>query len=739
MPAEKFQLVIPLDASGVKEFTPDQEVKVVIQLKDRSIIEQVGKFDAEKKAEIVFGFKEIPSAVCAILGPAEATANELLKMDTLRINVPPRLWIRQTRVVLPPVRIAPYYWNWWRIWCKTFTIRGRVICPDGRPIPGATVNAFDVDWWFWWTSRQQVGSTVTDGSGAFEITFRWCCIFLPPWWWLHRVWEIDPWLIKRIQPILRRDPNFILGRVGNQPSMGVFAHLLEGEGDILKRPLEVKDAERLEKIRTRLLGKIPPAPELEKLQIWPWYPWWPWRDCVPDIIFKVTQDTLTPGTVILDEGTWNTRWNIPNPLDVTLVANDKAWCKPENIEKPEQCMVFTQVCGNPIDQIGGNLGAVVQPAGYLNPGGSAVGSADYSGDRPFAGSVVVEKIPKDMLNVDYYEIEYVNEVDLDACRASWQPLPAKWALDFYRHWMQILPGAPGNPLIVTTGNVLFNWQLIDGHWVLESREHSEATGGLTDWDLNRWWLHNRDTVMVLDSAKFPDGAYRFRIVGWEKNAANALVNGKVLPVCGTQDEASLVLAFDNRLEPDPFHPTNPSHVCGVGTQHRCVTEPDTDFISVKVGGQEIGPCQIIKYDPTAMLEINFTVTDPLKTRTTSDPSSPETTGSHLAYYELYANYGENLSVNLLQSAASVDSIPSGVPTGWNSGDLYGTYGRALGAGSIGPHWEGGTYRLTIPVGKAFPEPCCYQLTLVAHNRQVVGCDHNYDYYNVSTYTIGVGI
>jgi hypothetical protein len=126
----------------------------------------------------------------------------------------------------------------------------------------------------------------------------------------------------------------------------------------------------------------------------------------------VTQDCREPGTVIYEEGTGDTRWNIPNPLDVTLVAIDKACCRPVCPNPPCEegdCLVLERVCWAPITDIGGNSGAPPAPEGYLHPGVTAPGAVDYGGDRPFAENVWVEKNFGDTLSVDYYEVEYSDD------------------------------------------------------------------------------------------------------------------------------------------------------------------------------------------------------------------------------------------------------------------------------------------------------------------------------------------
>jgi hypothetical protein len=110
---------------------------------------------------------------------------------------------------------------------------------------------------------------------------------------------------------------------------------IEGTSETLQAKLPV-DPVILDTIRDKLLERIPLIPELECLRIWPWWPWRPWWDCTPDIIFRVTQDCELPGTVVVDEGFNDTRWNVPTTLDVTLVANDKACCLGGDGDDPEK-------------------------------------------------------------------------------------------------------------------------------------------------------------------------------------------------------------------------------------------------------------------------------------------------------------------------------------------------------------------------------------------------------------------
>jgi hypothetical protein len=644
-------------------------------------------------------------AIRVLVGPARATDEELTVSDTIAVDVPAA--VVATGKARLPIALSPYFWHWWWRWCEEFVVRGRVVCADGSPVPGAEVCAFDVDWWWWWNSTQQVGCATTDINGAFEIRFRWCCGFGPWWWWRYRIWDLDPGLADRIRGVLDRDPRLELARSSAQPSLGVFSKILASEGVVTPRPLTATDAPMLEGIRKTLLAKLPPAPELAALHIWPWWPWWPWWDCTPDLIFRVTQDCHEPGTVIVDESVFDTRWDVPNPLDVVLVANDLACCRRGCPDPPclcDDCLNVARICGASIDDVGGNAGAP-GPDGYLWPGAVIPGSAGSNGDRPFAGTVTVEKA-NCFAGVDYYEIE----VDSGS---GFGPLPPGAAQSFHRHWLQP-PHPPAQPLW-QHGDVGFPFTTMSGHLVAETREHYEATVGLP---VDAFWTVNADLVVPIDSTKLADGTHSFRVVGWTDAGGGNLVDGHVLDTCGTEIDSGWVLTFDNRLDPDPAHPTMAgTHTCGPGTVHLCVTEPDTDVIAVRIDGQLVEACGTVEAG-TGMLEIEFLAHDP---------------DGHLAYFTLVATYAENAVVDLLPIGTLAEQFPG-------SADYLGpTYGQALGQGASAPTWHGGTYRLTVPAVDAFPIPCCYQLELRAYKRTVVDCSTTFAHNNLSEYTIGVGV
>jgi len=251
--------------------------------------------------------------------------------------------------------------------------------------------------------------------------------------------------------------------------------------------------------------------------------------------------------------------------------------------------------------------------------------------------------------------------------------------------------------------------------VVETREHYEATTGLPPF---AFWTTNQFLVVPINSAIFPDGTYQFRVVGWNDAGGGEVTNGRVLPLCGSEEENGWVLTFNNRVDPDP----SAIPPCG-GTVpvHLCVTEPNTDIISVKVNGAEVSDCSTVDA-ASGTLQIDFLVQD--------------LTGN-LGFFTLDSIDGTTYpAVDLLHKpSSSLILIGSG-------GDSAGpTYGEALGSGATAPAWNGGTMRLTIDAAEAFPGPCCYQIKLTAYSRTVVNCDGDIyeDYYNYSLFSIGVGV
>jgi len=718
---KQFVLDVPLDGSLIGADADGQELRVVARHADGCLSSKTVRVQPGEHASVRFHFDESPGPLQLLVGPATATESDVVRHQTLSVDVRGRQWSDTSRVSLEPIALTPYYWWWWLDWCRPFVITGKVVCADGSPVPGATVCAYDIDWWFWWTSTQQIGPCATTQlDGTFEIDFTWCCGLWPWWWWLDRVWEIDSDLITRVGGVLEQDPRINLGRVDSKPSLAAFSELL-GPTAANRGPLVPDDHAHLETVRSTLAAKLPGSAELSALGVWPWAPWRPWWDCNPDVIFKVTQDCTAPGTVLLDEGIGDVRVNIGTSTQVTLVANELACCVqtcPTHPCHEGQCIDVFDVCLIAINDIGGNPGS--PPAtptaltGYASPG---------SGDRAFGGTVKVHN-ENIMTGVDYYEVQYFDGT-------AWSGLPPGAAENFYRTWLEPAPW----PAVWPSGAVPFPFtnRVVAGSspvatvMVVESREHYEASPGLPGAAV--WTSPNASLVIPIDSSRFSDGTYKFRVVAWREAAGGEVagppvipganyttLGGEVLPVCDLPDaklqDNGWVLHFNNRLDPDP----GAILPCGSGSTHACVTQPNTNIISVKIDGVPVSVCGTAAA-ATGTLEVEFLAED--------------VTGN-LSSFSLKAVYGNSLSVDLLAPGPGRTlSVVSGL------GYPGPTYAEAVTQGAPRPVWKGGRMLLTMPAHEAFPVPCCYDLELEASCRTIVSC--NGDYGNRSDFTVGVGV
>jgi hypothetical protein len=715
---QEFKLVIPLDASQVEGFEPEQAVKVAVQGRDAALRVEIVKLNRKGQGTAEFAFEGRPSSLKVIVGPETAEDDDLPGLQTITRELSARAWGEAQEHILAPILIPAFYWYWWLRWCRTFTIRGRLVCPDGSPVPGAKVCAYDVDWFWWWFSLELVGCDVTDANGVFEIKFRWCCGWWPWWWWRLRNWQLEPLLAERIMPVLQRelDPGLI-PTPGPQPDPAVFERILT-EGDMPARePEKHLNPARLDALRQPLLDRLVPVPELEQLHIWPWWPWHPWWDCTPDIIFKVTQNCFGAQKVIVDETVFQTRWNIPQSLSVTLVANDEACCLQDGDDRPEgDCMLITNACDDPIYTIGGNPGAAASPAGYRNPGLIAT-----HGDRPYGGVVRISGIFGDAASVDYYEFEWSSDGG-----ASWSAMPVPAAGGFGRSYWGPKLGTTDPP---TNHGVDFLFSTIDGRNVIESREHFEATNDPASWGTTRFWFSNNYFLLMrwLTENTFADDTYMLRVRSWDLVGGN-LANPRILPLCDTQDDNGIVLTIDNRITGSGSgHPTAPDHPCGSGTVHICTTEPDTDIIDVRIVRSGVALPSVEACDETTLedgdiLRVDFLAHDP---------------DGHLAYYALNAHYGENLYTNLLALGGTLTPLVGAiVPPAAQVGR---TYGLARLQGATAPTWAGGAIRLEVDAKMAFKKTCCYLLRLQAYKRTIYSCNDNYHDRNRSEYSFMVNV
>ena len=203
-------ILVPIDASQVPEKERGrQKVRVAIRA-GKHIASEVISVEAgrgEAKFEI-----EHAGPVTIAIGPENAHAAELFNRNTPTVTVRPLRGEERPIYRVEPILIPRPIWEWWLIWCRTFTITGHIYGTDGNPVAGAQVTAQEVEWFWWWSSAWQVGTAVTDASGYFSLSFTWCCGWLPWYWWELRQWRLDPILLEKIDPVLRLNPNLRISK-----------------------------------------------------------------------------------------------------------------------------------------------------------------------------------------------------------------------------------------------------------------------------------------------------------------------------------------------------------------------------------------------------------------------------------------------------------------------------------------------------------------------------------------------
>jgi hypothetical protein len=420
--------------------------------------------------------------------------------------------------------------------------------------------------------------------------------------------------------------------------------------------------------------------------------------------------------VILDESVFQTRFDIPNPLNVTLIANDSACCLAQPCQDsdcpPGDCLVPFDLCTWITSaEVGGNPGASAAPAtiGLENPGGASPGAP--FGDRPFSQNILISANVGDAFSADYYEFEWTAT---PAIPGSWAPMPLPADGAFYRYYWDAA---------LNLHSVLFSPVPISSRNVYESRQHYAANNSIgIGWD-----NANLNSFMVWQTFNtgFANGTYYLRLKGWTRPGYTGdLSNSRIVPFCDKNDPNQLVITIDNRPIPGPGagHPTD--HPCGSGTVHICTTQPDCNIFSVNIAGQTVGPCANITAGDSDPVVINFMVHD---------------TDKRLAYYALSCNYGLDQVVDVICSSNGVPRPNAGVVTGMLSpgpaasfqtswfgpaAQIGPDYGTALEPfqNAKAPDWEGGTLTLTTTVGALFPISCAYQLQLWAFKRNIVSCD-----------------
>jgi hypothetical protein len=715
---------VDLSQVSQEDFNPDLNLRAAV-VREGSVLGSVVLKPAEAKErrlkfEVqfdppIFPGGRLPCPVTLLIGPA-VSDRELLGLDTVRQVVelvsakkqptnPKGATADIPAVNLGRIVVAPAIYRCWLFCCRTYTITGRVVCRHwhynpvlrrwtlcDEPVPGATVEAYDVDRFWWWYWRDLITSAVTDINGNFQMTFTWCCIRWYPWLWPNPA--IDPDVLARIKALLAQ-AKITLPPLppGPDPDPTIFQQLLGSAaslpGPVLSAatqsalPLPAAPEPGTSFSAEALQAVLPRSPELEALHVWPW---WNWTDCAPDVVFRVTQTCGDRTNVIYTESNAQTRWNIPTTLNVTLLANQLACCIPvcRDPECPE-CLKLTVIGCTQVDDISDDAGPP-DLRGYARTGIAAI---DPYKDNPFYGSLQVRGGVG--WDVDYFKVQYSKDGD------PWTDLPVPAFGGFSRSYWDGTQFVP----------VGFTPAPKTGQTVIVTRRHYEDLnpgvprfGGAVIWN-------DFDTLFYFDTtnpAFTPDALYQLRFVAYATDASDNLIlaSERILPTCGQKSDETVYLRIDNQGSVHPA-PT-PQHPCTI--IHKCTNEPDCYFRKVcKNEGQPdevcLSACDIVRLNPEDTLTIHFTVTCP-----------PTLQDGHLGGYWLRFEYGVSQAFYIGTGVGTFQPDPTP--------EVGPSYSQALIQGAPRPQWYGGDYKVTIH-GSDFPECCAFLLRLWAWKRTTNGC------------------
>lgn len=731
-----FKLSGIIDLKDVKHIDPSQIFKVAVKRYCRviqSVVVKLAEDDKVVKWSLEFDpGTDKPVGVTVTVGP-DIPDDRFISTEFRSVLVPAKAFKgKQAKAKLV---VTDRLYRRWLGFCKTYTIRGRVVCrklrwdrieqqlvPCEAPVRGALVTAYDVDRLWWWCRADTVGSDHTDLNGNFEIKFRWCCWGWGPWYLKN--WRLDSSVVQRIKEMFKlATPVIPLPPPAPELDLGVFETIVS-EMDAVGSVLPVAETsftsfQRFTDLGFHIAGRLPAAPDLRELRIWPW---WPHLDCKPDIIFKVTQDCGEGDVVVYEDDCSDARWNIPTDLSgVTLIANANACCAPCCTQPPDDdCLEFQGVgCDNyPITQI--EQDATSNLVGYGRPG---------TEDRPFGRTIRILGVFGNDSTVDFYKLQFRRYLPDTDTWTLWDDIDKEHLTAFNRlHWRETPP-----PL---TRRQKVEAELVDGQWVLKTtrrfrEEHADIDGDVDpfrdDW-LTLWAtarIHTNAAGNTIETWLIPDGLNELRVIGYDYNAAaDTLVNQRVMPVCSSSGEpvnpaahATMRLRIDNR-----------DATSMPGTVHINTQEPESDYPNicavVKNEGMAdeecVSTCGVLRVENGDSITVHFQASDQ---------------DGHLERYTLNAHWAESDVFSLL-----------GVGTkGADPDELFGPKYADTFLGGQGTHrsddldpsepehdrpfWFGGHFKVTVTVGDPVPgtshhvfETCCaYLLRLKVWKRTTDGC------------------
>lgn len=95
-----YRLEVPLDASCIKDFKPDRALKVVAYGPAGRAQERTVKLDNSGGGRAAFTFSEPPGRLRVVVGPENASAEQMKGLQTIGMDVSPRRWAGTKELVL---------------------------------------------------------------------------------------------------------------------------------------------------------------------------------------------------------------------------------------------------------------------------------------------------------------------------------------------------------------------------------------------------------------------------------------------------------------------------------------------------------------------------------------------------------------------------------------------------------------------------------------------------------------
>ncbi|MFO0757691.1 MAG: hypothetical protein U0359_14435 [Byssovorax sp.] len=722
-------LNLVLDLSGVGDLATDEPIKVALVREGRVLASAV--VDPKKIADRA----RVPVSLFSAAAPGDLAGaaihvgpdapDKAIAHPNASISTIAPAAIAATRAGAPieigPVVITDAIYKRWRVLCRTFTVKGRLVQrvmtssgPCLAPVPAATVEIYDVDRIGCFVRRDLITTATTRADGTFEARFRWCCspwIFRP-----HDPFIVDLALWEKLRDLLRRlkklvtlpfpiptDPDppdpFVLMRVLDDVESLVGAQVNAGA-----LPRTILDPRPVRGAAPEMAEAAPPAPiaiaqpalrpELARVRLsrdalaaitelrrlFP--PWWWWRaDCAPDLLLRATQVVGTL-RVVYDESWTSTRWNVAPPtVDVgDLFASEAAVANTSVCGTPTpagSCMKFVRVGRYEITEIG-TTAAAGPLAGFVVSGNQDLAFGQQIDLFAVFGAGTRSPAAPDQ-HVDYYKLQIAPWNGNPAAMpsdADYSDVPLPYLKGISQHYLSVVGAPPATTAWVAVG---FGPATVLGQNGLYrsvdsvQREYEAAHGGPPDGGAGWGWIWtNRDLLATVDTTYLPNGQYLVRVIAYR------MVGGALVPrrmtACGAPGTAPVVellpLAVDNRAL-TAYTPENPT--------------ADVAIEGLMKNGVEVPffACQKIDVHQGDELIIRFRAIDP---------------AHHLGGFSLHELHRIGCTVQLGSSG----------PTGtlWAAGGT----GRALDSyaeviavpGAVRPSWSGGSYWVKVTVGPPPP-------------------------------------